>query len=213
VHPFVVAAAFATSPPQSGTQSADRPGVLAALGAWLSIKPIRNILSSGQVANTTFNPFHLVGTQGAFGGITRIPNELVVEGTMVFSDNTQWKKYEFRGKPTSTGRRPPRVYALSSPGRLAHVICGVGSYQENPWFGARYGESAAKRRTTVSLVRRIPRPPSRRAATLNGNHFTTPPRAEVLASGGPDKGSDPTSGCVVPHAVVPSAPGATGLPR
>src|SRR5260370_18509770 len=54
---------------------------LAVLVAILSVRPIRNMLSPNQVMNTVYNPFHLVGTYGAFGSITRPRYELIVEGT------------------------------------------------------------------------------------------------------------------------------------
>jgi hypothetical protein len=85
--------------------------ILAVAVAWLSIRPIRNLLSRRQVMNLSFNPFHLVGTYGAFGGVTRIRYEIVVEGTadnMVWA-GTEWKEYEFKGKPGSASRRPPQV--------------------------------------------------------------------------------------------------------
>jgi hypothetical protein len=44
---------------------------VAILVAAMSIRPIRNMLSPRQVMNTSYNPYHLVGTYGAFGGITR----------------------------------------------------------------------------------------------------------------------------------------------
>jgi hypothetical protein len=49
--------------------------------AWLSIKPVRNMISPDQVMNMNFNPLHLVGTYGAFGSVTRVRKEIIVEGT------------------------------------------------------------------------------------------------------------------------------------
>src|SRR5262249_46450144 len=44
---------------------------LAAFIAYLSIKPIQNMISPNQIMNTVYNRWHLVGTYGAFGSITR----------------------------------------------------------------------------------------------------------------------------------------------
>jgi len=40
--------------------------------AVMSIAPIRNMISPQQVMNDDYNPFHLVGSYGAFGGVTKI---------------------------------------------------------------------------------------------------------------------------------------------
>src|SRR5438270_5758652 len=56
-------------------------GALAVMVVWMSVRPVLNMLSPRQIMNTSYNPLHLVGTYGAFGGITRSRNELVVEGT------------------------------------------------------------------------------------------------------------------------------------
>jgi hypothetical protein len=55
--------------------------VLALVVAVLSIYPIRNMLSSQQVMNRSFNPLHIVNTYGLFGSITRPRYEVVIEGT------------------------------------------------------------------------------------------------------------------------------------
>jgi hypothetical protein len=80
----------------------------AALVVALSYWPVRNLMSSHQQMNATFNPLHLVNTYGAFGTITRKRDELVIEGTdePVISDRTVWREYEFKGKPGAVTRRP-----------------------------------------------------------------------------------------------------------
>ena len=70
-----------------------------------------NMLSRHQVMNTTFDPLRLVNTYGAFGSITRVRREVVVEGTAddVVTPETQWLEYEFRAKPGDPRRRPRQV--------------------------------------------------------------------------------------------------------
>lgn len=77
----------------------------------MSYWPVRNMLSRSQVMNTRYNPLHLVGTYGAFGGITRQRYELVVEGTTDEDPgpDSEWHAYAFRAKPGEPGRRPPQV--------------------------------------------------------------------------------------------------------
>jgi hypothetical protein len=74
----------------------------------LSWWPARNLVSRRQVMNAGFNPFHLVNTYGAFGSMTRRRLEVVVEGTAdgTVGPATDWREYEFRGKPTSLRRLP-----------------------------------------------------------------------------------------------------------
>jgi hypothetical protein len=82
------------------------------LVAVLSYQPARNLVSRVQLMNASFDPLHLVNTYGAFGGITRRRYEIVVEGTRdpVLTDRTEWREYEFKGKPGDP-RRLPRQFA------------------------------------------------------------------------------------------------------
>ncbi len=59
----------------------------------LSYFPVRNLLSPHQAMNASFEPFHLVNTYGAFGGITRQRYEVIVEGTdePVVTPTTVWR--------------------------------------------------------------------------------------------------------------------------
>jgi hypothetical protein len=91
--------------------SSFRLGVLLGLSlilSFLSLAPMRNLLAAGQIMNTSFDPFHLVNTYGAFGSITRVRNEIILEGTKdkTLSPSTKWKAYEFRCKPGDVMRIP-----------------------------------------------------------------------------------------------------------
>jgi hypothetical protein len=74
----------------------------------LSIGPVLNMLSSDQVMNTSFDPFDLVNTYGAFGSVGRERNEIIFEGTMDPTPTaaTRWTSYEFHCKPGDPMRRP-----------------------------------------------------------------------------------------------------------
>jgi hypothetical protein len=78
----------------------------------LSYRPVRNMLSSRQLMNASFEPFRLVNTYGAFGGITRQRHELVIEGTRDsgLAPDSRWEEYQFYGKPGDP-RRWPRQFA------------------------------------------------------------------------------------------------------
>jgi Lipase maturation factor len=96
----------------------DPPAWFSALGlalagtfAVLSWWPVRNMLSSRQAMNLSFNRLHLVNTYGAFGTVSRERHEVVIEGTNdpAITPRTDWRPYEFKGKPGDPRRRPPQV--------------------------------------------------------------------------------------------------------
>ena len=81
---------------------------LALVIAFLSLNPVLNMLSPGQVMNTSFDPFDLVNTYGAFGSIGRERFEIVLEGTSADrpDESAEWREYEFDCKPGDPRRRP-----------------------------------------------------------------------------------------------------------
>lgn len=81
---------------------------VAVLVAVLSVGPVRNLLSPGQRMNTSFDPLRLVNSYGAFGSVTKVRRELVVEATDSLGPDAVWREYEFRGKPGNVRRRPPQ---------------------------------------------------------------------------------------------------------
>jgi hypothetical protein len=152
---------------------------LAVLVAILSVRPIRNMLSPNQVMNTVYNRFHLVGTYGAFGSITRPRYEVIVEGTdeAVLTPSTKWREYEFQGKPGALGRMPPQIapYHL----RLDWLIwfAAMSSYERHPWFVQFVAKLLEGDRSTVGLLQTNPfpdQPPRYVRAMLYEYHFSSP---------------------------------------
>lgn len=78
----------------------------------LSYWPARNLLQHRQLMNASFNRWQLVNTYGAFGTVTKLRIEIVVEGTLDDEpdDDSDWREYAFRGKPGDV-RRLPRQWA------------------------------------------------------------------------------------------------------
>jgi hypothetical protein len=71
---------------------------------------VLNMISPGQVMNQSFNQLHLVNTYGAFGSVTRIRYEVVVEGAAAERPSDEdWREFEFIGKPGDQKRIPPQV--------------------------------------------------------------------------------------------------------
>ena len=153
--------------------------LLTLLVAALSIRPVLNMLSPRQIMNTSFNPFHLVGTYGAFGGITRERYEVVVEGTSdaVVSPATKWREYEFRGKPNDPSRMPPQIAPYHLRLDWLMWFAAMGSYSEHPWFVHFVGKLLEGDRDTLSLLLSNPfpnEPPRIVRARLYRYKFTTP---------------------------------------
>ncbi|MGP3987056.1 lipase maturation factor family protein [Streptomyces sp. 3N207] len=117
---IVLAFAAVDTSPLTGTPSFDPTPLwfavvvcaATALIVVLSYWPARNLLSRTQQMNRSFNPLHLVNTYGAFGSVTRVRQEIVLEGTdeEQVTPDTVWREYEFKGKPGNV-RRLPRQFA------------------------------------------------------------------------------------------------------
>jgi hypothetical protein len=138
---------------------------LTLLVVMLSWFPVRNLLSPRQAMNASFDPFRLVNTYGAFGSVSRVRDEVVIEGTDADSIDagTAWREYEFKGKPGDV-RRLPRQYAPYHL-RLDWLM----------WFlplSSRYGE-----RWFVPFLVKLLEGDRQTLALLGGNPFPDrPPR-------------------------------------
>lgn len=85
--------------------------VVTAVIAFLSFRPIANMLSPGQIMNTSFDPLDLVNTYGAFGTVGQERLNIVFEGIADndSTDNANWKPYLYKGLPVLLNKRPPQV--------------------------------------------------------------------------------------------------------
>ena len=101
----------------------------------LSVNPVMNLASSGQMMNTSFDRLHLVNTYGAFGSVGKERHEIVFEGTAdeTVTDQSVWKEYDFWCKPGDPLRRPC-VIAPFQP-RLDWQIwfAAMSSPEHYPW--------------------------------------------------------------------------------
>ncbi len=79
--------------------------------AFLSIQPAINMLSPGQIMNTSFDPLDLVNTYGAFGTVGKERLNVVFEGTMDedSSNKARWKPYIYKGLPVLPDKSPPQI--------------------------------------------------------------------------------------------------------
>ncbi|MFJ9903256.1 lipase maturation factor family protein [Streptomyces sp. NPDC101152] len=134
---------------------------VAALLLGLSYHPVRNMISRRQIMNRSFDPLHLVNTYGAFGSVSRIRYEVVIEGTddAVPRADSDWREYEFRGKPGDP-RRWPRQFAPYHL-RLDWLMwfAALSPSYAGPWFGVLVERLLENDRDTLRLLRRSPFPP------------------------------------------------------
>ena len=151
---------------------------LAVIVALVSIPVVVNMLSSRQVMNTSFNSLHLVGTYGAFGSITKTRYEVIVEGTpdAGITPATQWREYQFKGKPGDVNYRPPQIAPYHLRLDWLMWFAAMGSYQDYPWFVNFVAKVLEGDKPVLSLLRVNPfpdKPPHFVRAELYVYHFTT----------------------------------------
>jgi hypothetical protein len=176
--------------------------------ALLSIRPARNLLGRRQLMNASFDPLRLVNTYGAFGAITRVRREVVLEGTDDPNPGpgAVWREYQFKAKPGDPRRRPRQVapYHL----RLDWLLwfAAMSPPPANPWMAVLVTRLLEHDQATLKLLGPNPfpdRPPAFVRARLYRYRFTTP--AERRRTGAwwsrdlvgeylPPLGLDPVSG-------------------
>ncbi|GCD33340.1 membrane protein [Streptomyces chrestomyceticus JCM 4735] len=146
--------------------------------AYRSYRPVRNLLSRQQLMNTSFDPLHLVNSYGAFGSVTRVRREIVIEGTdsAVATPDTVWREYEFRGKPGGV-RRLPRQFAPYHL-RLDWLMwfAALSPGYARSWFGPFVERLLENDPDTLRLLRHNPfpdAPPALVRARLFQYRFTT----------------------------------------
>ena len=151
---------------------------VAMLVAYLSVNPIRNMISRRQVMNLNYNPLHLVGTYGAFGSITRERYEVIVEGTdeVVLTPSTKWREYEFKGKPGDPSRGPPQIAPYHLRLDWLMWFAAMSEPYRHPWFVHFLAKLLQGDAATLSLLRNNPFPneaPRWVRAELYEYRFTT----------------------------------------
>ncbi|WP_274564377.1 lipase maturation factor family protein [Streptomyces spiramyceticus] len=144
----------------------------------LSYRPARNLLSRHQAMNRSYDPFHLVNTYGAFGSISRVRHEIVVEGTdePVVHAGTVWREYGFKGKPGDPLRLPRQFapYHL----RLDWMVwfAALSPAYAHSWFGPFVERLLTGDPATLRLLRENPfpdAPPTHIRARVYRYRYTT----------------------------------------
>ncbi len=167
-------------PPAVGPITAVRQGILTAWTAvvvLLSIQPVLNLISPGQIMNTSFDPLNLVNTYGAFGSVTRERMEIILEGTEdeVITSATQWREYEFKVKPGPVDRRPPIVAPYHYRLDWLMWFAAMSDYRHYGWILNLVAKLLKNDPGALSLIGKNPfpdRPPKYIRAELYEYRFT-----------------------------------------
>ncbi len=152
---------------------------LAALVVLMSVKPVLNLLSAGQLMNYSYNPLHIVNTYGAFGSITQVRHEIVIEGTdaEAITPATVWRAYEFKGKPGDPSQLPAQIAPYHLRLDWLMWFAAMGDPEAHPWFAAFLAKLLEGDGPTIGLLRTNPfpdRPPRYLRALYYVYRFTTP---------------------------------------
>ncbi len=152
---------------------------VATLVGLLSILPIVNMVSPRQAMIASYNRFHLVGSYGAFGGVTRERYEIVIEGTQdeVLTPSTKWSEYEFKGKPGDPSRMPPQIAPYHLRLDWAMWFAAMSPEPNDPWFFHLIQKLLESDAATLGLMGRNPFPQGRPhyiRAEYYAYAFTTP---------------------------------------
>ncbi|XP_045190292.2 lipase maturation factor 1-like [Mercenaria mercenaria] len=147
---------------------------VAVLLIYLSIPVVQNLMSKKQHMNTSFEPFRLVNTYGAFGSVTKERSEVIFQGThgKPGSKKTKWLEYEFKCKPGRITRRP----CLISPYhyRLDWLLwfAAFQNYQTNPWIVTLAAKLLQNDTETMTLLDHNPFKDTRPPKYIRLQHYS-----------------------------------------
>jgi Lipase maturation factor len=157
--------------------------IITVLIAVISIQPVFNILSPRQIMNTSFDPYDLVNTYGAFGSVGRKRFNVVFEGTMdeTPDSNAYWIAYTYKGLPVDLDKIPPQIapYQLRLDWQM--WFAAMSTPDEYPWTVNLISKLLHNDQEAVSLFADNPfpdKPPLFIRAVLYRYSFAKPGNAE-----------------------------------
>jgi hypothetical protein len=109
--------------------------IFATLVGILSIQPVINMLSPGQVMNTSFDPFDLVNTYGAFGTVGQERLNVVFEGTTddTTGNKANWKPYIYKDLPVLLDKIPPQIAPYQPHLDWQMWFAAMSTADQYPW--------------------------------------------------------------------------------
>jgi hypothetical protein len=149
----------------------------------LSIQPVLNLFSSQQAMNTSYDPFHLVNTYGAFGTVGRERPVIIFEGTDSADPDTatDWKDYPYVGSPWDPKLRPPFIAPYQPHLDWQLWFAAMSDYREYPWTLNLVWKLLHNDPATLGLFAGNPfpdHPPRYVRAVLYNYHFAKPGNPE-----------------------------------
>jgi hypothetical protein len=143
----------------------------------MSKGPVMNMISPSQKMNFSFNPIHLVNTYGAFGSVTRNRREIVIEGTTddKINENTEWKAYDFKGKPTDPSRMPSQIAPYHYRLDWQMWFAAMRGIRNAPWLVQLIKRFLEDEKPALTLIKKNPfedEPPKYIRARLFNYQFT-----------------------------------------
>jgi hypothetical protein len=157
--------------------------VVVVLVGILSIQPVLNLFSSQQAMNTSYDPFHLVNTYGAFGTVGRERPVIIFEGTDSADPDTatDWKDYPYVGSPWDPKLRPPFIAPYQPHLDWQLWFAAMSDYREYPWTLNLVWKLLHNDPATLGLFAGNPfpdHPPRYVRAVLYNYHFAKPGNPE-----------------------------------
>jgi Lipase maturation factor len=128
----------------------------------LSRRPAMNLVSRRQKMNASFDSLHLVNTYGAFGSVTKVRHEIVIEGTddEVLTPETEWREYGFKGKPGDVRRRPPQIAPYHLRLDWLMWFAALSPAYADQWWSPFIARLLANDAQTLRLLKHNPFPDS-----------------------------------------------------
>lgn len=121
--------------------------------AWLSVPAMANLFSREQLMNAGFNRLGIGNAYGAFGSVTQVRREVVIEGTLAeHPGDDDWRAYEFKGKPGAVAYRPRQFapYHLRLDWQMWFLALGDWNAR---WFARLVGKLLVADRALLRLLR------------------------------------------------------------
>ena len=103
---------------------------------YLSYHPVKNLISTKQAMNRSYDQFHIVNSYGVFGSITKKRYEIIIEGTNSekLKINTVWKEYELPCKPGNVYKRPCVIAPYHYRITWQIWFAAMNRIEYNPWL-------------------------------------------------------------------------------
>lgn len=149
---------------------------LAGVAAVLSLPALKNMFSSDQVQNRTFDPLHLVNSYGAFVDVPKQRKEFVIEATEKENpEENDWNEYVFYAKPGKTDVKPRQIspyhHRLDYPFKFADK----DPEEEHEWIEKLVEKLLEREEKVEKLFREVPvEEPENIRVRLFNYRFTTP---------------------------------------